>query len=30
MNNIEEELKLLEEMRNLLGHVKSEQELNEE
>ena len=30
MNNIQEQLKLLEEMKNQLGHVKSEQELKEE
>lgn len=30
MNNIQEQLRLLEEMKNQLGHVKTEQELKEE
>ena len=30
MNNIEEQLRLLKEMENQLGHVKSEKELKEE
>lgn len=30
MNNIQEQLRLLEEMKNQLGHVKSKQEIQEE